>query len=189
MKNLLVAFLFSVVLFSCQKEIEKPNPFIEESKMEDILYDVALLYAIQSTNSFENDTIKAIGMNDVFKKYSIDSLSFTENNRYYISLKKGVYYTMQGRIMERLKREKEQVDSLSAKSNQQKIVPLKEIRDTLTVQAVRNDLHQAVEENTGLPLGEVKESSNKGAKLKQKRLILDKEKVSVKKIETSEVGK
>ena len=103
------------LLFSCQKDVDKPNPFIEESKMEDILYDVALLYGMQTTNSFASDTVKTVQIKDVFDKYQIDSLTFTTNNRYYVTLKKGVYFDMQTRVMERLKKDKERIDSLLPK--------------------------------------------------------------------------
>ncbi|WP_413511656.1 DUF4296 domain-containing protein [Myroides odoratus] len=111
MKHVFVTFLLTLLLFSCQKQ-DKPNPFIEANKMEDILYDVAVLSGVQSTNSFAIDTIKAIGLKDIFKKYQIDSLAFMENNRYYIAQKKSVYYNMQMRVMDRLKKEKEKIDSL-----------------------------------------------------------------------------
>ncbi len=100
----------AALLCSCQQDKAKPNPFIEESKMEDILYDVTLLYGAQNTNSFAIDTIKSIQMSDIFKKYDIDSLAFVENSRYYITLKKGVYFDMQTRVMNRLKKEQEKLE-------------------------------------------------------------------------------
>lgn len=128
-------------LFSCQKEISKPNPFIEQSKMEDILYDVALLYGMQTTNSFVSDTVRKIQMKDVFEKYNIDSLAFTENNRYYVLLKKGVYFDMQNRVMERLKKEKVRTDSL---------LPVKELdmkpMDAIPVETSLTDTISSVSE-------------------------------------------
>ncbi|WP_060873923.1 DUF4296 domain-containing protein [Myroides odoratus] len=115
MKQVVIICCMALLLFSCQKDVDKPNPFIEESKMEDILYDVALLYGMQTTNSFASDTVKTVQIKDVFDKYQIDSLTFTTNNRYYVTLKKGVYFDMQTRVMERLKKDKERIDSLLPK--------------------------------------------------------------------------
>ena len=130
MRSILFTFLAVVLLSSCQQDKTKPSPFIEESKMEDILYDVTLLYGMQNTNSFANDTVAVIKMSDIFKKYAIDSVSFAENSRYYISLKKGVYFDMQTRVLERLKKEEER---LAEQSSKQEDVKLKAIsRDTLT---------------------------------------------------------
>jgi|GEM_PF-201900 len=130
MKNFVVIFCIALLFFSCQKEISKPNPFIEQAKMEDILYDVALLYGMQTTNSFASDTVKKIQMKDVFEKYNIDSLTFTENNHYYVLLKKGVYFDMQNRVIERLKKEKERIDSLLP-TKQLEVEALRPVMDTL----------------------------------------------------------
>lgn len=115
MKNILVAFFAVILLSACQDKITKPNPFIEESKMEDILYDVTLLYGTQNTNSFIIDTVQPVKMADIFKKYEVDSLSFVENSRYYIALKKNVYFNMQTRVLERLKKEQSRLDTIVAK--------------------------------------------------------------------------
>lgn len=115
MKQVVIICCVALLLFSCQKDLDKPNPFIEQSKMEDILYDVALLYGMQTTNAFVSDTVKAVQIKDVFDKYQIDSLTFTANNRYYVKLKKGVYFDMQTRVMDRLKKDKERIDSLLPK--------------------------------------------------------------------------
>ncbi|EHQ42206.1 DUF4296 domain-containing protein [Myroides odoratus] len=115
MKQVVIICCVALLLFSCQKDLDKPNPFIEQSKMEDILYDVALLYGMQTTNAFVSDTVKAVQIKDIFDKYQIDSLTFTANNRYYVKLKKGVYFDMQTRVMNRLKKDKEGMDSLLSK--------------------------------------------------------------------------
>lgn len=117
MKNLLVALFAVMLLASCQDKIAKPSPFIDESKMEDILYDVTLLYGAQNTNSFIIDTVQPVQMTDIFKKYEIDSLAFVENSRYYIALKKNVYYNMQTRVLERLKKEQSRLDTIIGKQD------------------------------------------------------------------------
>lgn len=135
MKQVVVIFCVALLLLSCQKDMNKPNPFIEQSKMEDILYDMALLYGMQATNSFATDTVKTIQVNDVFEKYQIDSLTFTTNNRYYVMLKKGVYLDMQNRVMDRLKKEKERIDSLLPKKEIE-LKPIHVATDSLPIQEV-----------------------------------------------------
>ena len=113
MKKYLFITLACFSLIACQNEIQKPNPFIEENKMEDILYDIALLYGIQTTSAFSNDSLPAFNMTDIFQKYNIDSLSFADNNTYYMQLKKNVYYTMQNRVLDRLMAAQKIADSLA----------------------------------------------------------------------------
>lgn len=149
MKQVFLTFLLTLVLFSCQKQ-DKPNPFIETNKMEDILYDVAVLSGIQSTNSFAIDTIKAIGLEDIFKKYQIDSLAFMENNRYYIAQKKSVYYNMQMRVMDRLKKEKEKIDSLVLKDKPE-LSSLQVAKDTVVVEKKIEDQNKGSEVKEKVP--------------------------------------
>lgn len=113
MKKYLFITLACFSLIACQKETQKPNPFIEENKMEDILYDIALLYGIQTTSAFSNDSLPAFNMTDIFQKYNIDSLSFADNNTYYMQLKKNVYYSMQNRVLDRLMAAQKVADSIA----------------------------------------------------------------------------
>lgn len=162
----------ALLLFSCQKDVDKPNPFIEESKMEDILYDVALLYGMQTTNSFASDTVKTVQIKDVFDKYQIDSLTFTTNNRYYVTLKKGVYFDMQTRVMERLKKDKERIDSLLPKKELEltpltasdSTMPALKI-DTSQVEPVKNT--EAVSKTKKVKSTKVKETPQLKKKLLQ----------------------
>ena len=172
MKHFIVPFCLALLLFSCQKESSKPNPFIEQSKMEDILYDMALLYGMQTTNSFAFDTVKAVQVNAVFEKYSIDSLTFTENNRYYVMLKKGVYFDMQNRVLERLKKEKIRIDSLlPAKEFDAVPVP---VIDTLSAVLMKET--EKVAEEKGKPVSKANKAESKNVKIlnaERRRKILE----------------
>lgn len=134
MKKLFALALLIVTIAACQSEKDKPNPFIEQQKMEDILYDVSLLYGIQSTNSFGRDSVAQFDMNAVLNKYGIDSLTFAENNRYYVELKGSVYYDMQKRILQRLEVAKTAIDSLVGNSDELKIEKLELTEASLEVQ-------------------------------------------------------
>jgi hypothetical protein len=79
--------LFCLLVISCgNKLMEEPENLIPREKMSDILYDMALLDAID--NSYpqvlsEND-LKV--MEFLFKKYGIDSLQFVQSDLYYASV-------------------------------------------------------------------------------------------------------
>lgn len=113
MKKYLLIVLACISLIACQKEMEKPTPFITEDKMEHILYDLAVLYGVQSTNAFYNDSVVAFKMTDILAKYDVDSLAFADNNKYYMNLKKSIYYEIQNRVLERLIAAQKIADSLS----------------------------------------------------------------------------
>lgn len=109
--------LFTVfALMACKGDLTKPSPFIEEKQMEDILYDMALLYSIESVSAYtREDTLKKLDVNSIYKKYDIDSLTFVTNNRYYVELEEGIYYKIQNNILARLEANKVVADSLFKK--------------------------------------------------------------------------
>ncbi|RYJ43228.1 DUF4296 domain-containing protein [Flavobacterium beibuense] len=111
MKKFTVILFAFVVLAACDKGPEKPQNFIEEDKMEDILYDAALL---QSMSSFapgilhDND----ITVSDyLYNKYDIDSLTLVQNHTYYASDFER-YEKLMNRVTDRLREEKAVVDTL-----------------------------------------------------------------------------
>lgn len=100
------------LIFSCKQKIEKPQPFIEQTRMTDIMFDMALLYGIEGTSVYYTDTITKIDMQSILRKYEIDSMAFVDNTKYYIELEDGVFLKMQEEIIRRLESQKEVVDSL-----------------------------------------------------------------------------
>ncbi|MDR0229564.1 MAG: DUF4296 domain-containing protein [Flavobacteriaceae bacterium] len=139
MKKIFLLLTIALFCFSCDKNGDKPKPFIEEDKMENILYDVAILYGMQSTYSGgAYDTIKQIDMKSIFKKYAIDSTTFAKNNRYYVGLDNLIYFKMQNRIMKRLETERNAVDTLLAKTNKKKegLIKMSKIDKELLLKAV-----------------------------------------------------
>ena len=84
----------------------KPKKLIDEKKMTDILYDVALLEGIRQRRPGT-----AAGPEFIYKKYGIDSLQFAKNNHYYASdIEK--YERIYNAINDRLEHEKHVTDSL-----------------------------------------------------------------------------
>ncbi|MEK6510370.1 DUF4296 domain-containing protein [Myroides odoratimimus] len=118
--NKYLVILAVFILMSCKNDVVKPSPFIEQQKMEDILYDMALLYSIESVSAYSReDTLKRLDVNSIFKKYDIDSLAFVSNNRYYVELGDGMYHSMQNNILSRLEAAKVVADSLLSKSQEE----------------------------------------------------------------------
>ncbi|WP_161555216.1 DUF4296 domain-containing protein [Dokdonia sinensis] len=85
MRFLAGAILLILLLASCQsiQKQEKPENFISKEKMEQILYDVAVVNAARGYN------VQLLKRNNVspdtyiFEKYNIDSLQYAQNTAYY----------------------------------------------------------------------------------------------------------
>ena len=97
-------FLYMTCLFvlSCgNKLIEEPGDLIPADRMVEILYDMALLDAIDNSHPqviAENDLQV---MEFLFEKYGIDSLQFVQSDRYYASLPveyRRIYETVEARL-------------------------------------------------------------------------------------------
>jgi hypothetical protein len=104
-KSLLLFFL--VVFISCNTNgVKKPSKLIEEEKMIDILYDMSILDALNSSNPVILADNNIVSRTYIYKKYAIDSLQFIENTTYYAAdLKKykKMYETVENRIIENKK--------------------------------------------------------------------------------------
>jgi hypothetical protein len=92
------------LLSSCNNAVvEKPNNLLDEDKMVDIIYDLALLEALKSQGNVNHEsypTIKEFLKN----KYKLDSVTFAKNSKYYASdIKK--YKKIYQRVLTRLDRE------------------------------------------------------------------------------------
>lgn len=86
MKKSIVLFFVIVIVVSCaEKLIEKPSTLIPKAEMVAILKDMAIFNAARTTNMV---SLKENGIEPtehIFEKYSIDSITFVENDRYYAS--------------------------------------------------------------------------------------------------------
>lgn len=127
MKNII---LFSVLLltFSCGKSsVEKPDNLIDEDKMVDVLYDLAVLEALRSQKSMELAQNGVDHTTYIFEKHKIDSVQLASSNRYYASdLEK--YKEIYDQVKERIEERKLQLDAKSGDK------PKKELDDTPQVQ-------------------------------------------------------
>ena len=85
MKKVFIIIVTIFLVSSCNNNgVEKPKNLIDEDKMEDIIYDLAVLDGIR-TQSYSNQ-FDVPTANELLKsKYKVDSLTFAQNTQYYAS--------------------------------------------------------------------------------------------------------
>ena len=114
------AFLSIIILFfSCQDAVEKPNNLIDEDKMINILYDLALLEGIKADYSLNQQSLSPEKF--IYKKYKIDSLQFVQSNAYYASDVQN-YKEMYQKLTVKIDLKKSAVDSLLKRKNKPKLL-------------------------------------------------------------------
>jgi hypothetical protein len=111
----LLIFALIFVATSCKEEsFPKPNNLIPRDKMENIIYDLAILEAVKLRNSAvqnyptPNEYIKL--------KYKIDSLTFAKSTQYYASDIKE-YKKMYDEVKDRLTKENAKLTNTKVRSN------------------------------------------------------------------------
>lgn len=121
MKKFLTFFGLLFLVISCKDAIiSKPENLIDEDKMTNIIYDLALLEGIKSYNSSEFQSVK---VNDfIYKKYKIDSLQFAKSTQFYAS-DVNKYKKMYEEVGKRIETNKAHIDSLLAKGTKLKATP------------------------------------------------------------------
>lgn len=103
----LAFILVSFLAFACADEaVPKPDRLLKEGEMVNILYDISILQAIKSYQPQALEEGKVDAKNYIYKKYSIDSLTFAQNQAYYAS-KLELYESIQAKLADRVKKEKE----------------------------------------------------------------------------------
>lgn len=123
----LVYILLAVLAVACSDNTApKPDKLLDKDEMADILYDIALIQAIKSYQPALLDSSNVNTHTYIYKKYSIDSLTFAQNHLYYASDIEG-YEKIQKKVTDRINKNKEILappakDSL-ANANKNKSVP------------------------------------------------------------------
>ena len=128
MKKLLFLILGTVMITSCvEKIIEKPDDLIPREKMTQMLYDLAILNAAKSINSYILEKHFDSPTNFLFEQYGVDSLQFVQSDIYYAS-QPLVYEAIYKEVAARLEKEKSKVeevrkianDSIASRARQQR---------------------------------------------------------------------
>lgn len=121
--------------FSCkEKLIEPPGDLIPQSEMTEILYDLALINGLKSTNRTVLDQYEIETMPYLYEKYGIDSLQFVKSDEYYASVP-AIYQSMYSTIKERLDNKIDEIDQLRQQKTDSARSRTKKIRDSLKKKA------------------------------------------------------
>lgn len=109
-KILFITFL--VLLSACEKKevVAKPENLIAEPMMEQIIFDLTYIKAIEGQDRKLADIVKGKENNYIYTKYNIDSLQLAQSNIYYASYPEK-YGAMYERIENRFERMKDSVNA------------------------------------------------------------------------------
>lgn len=104
MKKFLYGILFCGIVGCSNQVIEKPEKFISQDKMEEILYEISILNAAKNVDYqvFEKKIVAVDKI--IYQDNNIDSLQLVQNIIYYASLP-DVLHQMISRIDNRIKKE------------------------------------------------------------------------------------
>ena len=123
MKKIGYIFLLIVFLTSCKKNIvPKPDKFLNETQMEGLLYDLAVLEAMKNQQSTLLDSLNFKPQEYIYRKYATDSISIEQNMVYYASFPKQYDQIVQ-RVDNRLKRQRDSLSDVLNKQNKKTEIP------------------------------------------------------------------
>lgn len=129
----LIVSIFLVL--SCkEKLIEQPEDLIPQAEMTEILYDLALMNGLRTTNPTVLDQYEIETMPYLYEKYGIDSLQFIKSDEYYASVP-AIYQTMYSTIQNRLENRIEEIDKQRQQKTDSARSRSKKIRDSIKKEA------------------------------------------------------
>lgn len=117
MKHTILFFIGLFLMVSCaEKVVEEPENLIPKEQMMDILHDLAIFNAAQSSASrkFKDSGIDIMGF--IYKKYNIDSTQFSQSDLYYASLPLEYQAIYEG-VESRVKRKKDILEAIGKRRN------------------------------------------------------------------------
>lgn len=134
-KQVATVFFVFFLVFSCkEKLIEPPEDLIPQAEMTEILYDLALMNGLRSTNANVLDQYEIETMPYLFEKYGIDSLQFVKSDEYYASVPV-IYQTMYTTIKDRLESKFEETEKLRQQKTDSTRSRNQRVRDSLRKKA------------------------------------------------------
>lgn len=123
MKKIGYIFLLLAFLTSCKKNIvPKPDKFLNETQMEGLLYDLAVLEAMKNQQSTLLDSLNFKPQEYIYRKYATDSISIEQNMVYYASFPKQYDQIVQ-RVDNRLKHQRDSLSDVLNKQNKKTEIP------------------------------------------------------------------
>jgi hypothetical protein len=134
-RGLLLLGVFLGLLSCKEKLIEPPKDLIPEAEMTEILYDLALINGIRTTNPTTLDTYEIETMPYIYEKYDIDSIQFVQSDQYYASVPV-IYQRMYQSITDRIEAHIAEIDKARERKNDSARARNKRIRDSLSKKAI-----------------------------------------------------
>jgi hypothetical protein len=108
-----------IAIFACTNNpVPKPDRLLDDEVMTDILYDLAILQAIDGSlpNKLTENNLE--GKKYIYKKYKIDSITYYQNQRYYAAdIKK--YKEIYQEVLDRLDEANKKNDTVLPLGKQQ----------------------------------------------------------------------
>jgi len=141
-RYIVIGSLFLVFIACGSDKIKKPDNLIPESKMVNIMVDLALL---NSGAGIDKDILEEVGVQPeqhVYKKYAIDSLQFANSNNYYAH-NIDIYQNMFARVKSKLNIKKEEYKKINEKE-----IKEKKKRDSLMIAEKRRNKSKIIKGNT-----------------------------------------
>ena len=156
MKKLFLIISIVIIGASCQEipEVQKPESFIEQPVMEEILYESILINAAQGYNIAK---LKLIGLKPdtyVYDKFDIDSATYAQNVAYYTT-DIDAYREMNAKVLDRIKAQLAVDDSIETAERK-----LKDSLRTARAKEIQKEKQskRTIEGNSGLPTRTVTDS-------------------------------
>lgn len=112
MRKIIYIFALLLIVVACKKNIvPKPDKFLDEKQMENMLYDLAVLESMKVSQAQMLDSLQFNSQQFIYKKYQLDSLSLAQNMVYYASLPKD-YDRIVRKVEEKLKKQRDSIGKL-----------------------------------------------------------------------------
>lgn len=131
MRKIILFVVLMITFWACADK--KPKNLLSQSDMTDLLYELVLIGAIESS-SYQQDTIYITQTpEDLLKKYELDSLGFVEQHRYYLRHEPQVYAEMLDTIQNKFRQKAEELGGTKPDTEKTKKILKSTIkRDSLT---------------------------------------------------------
>lgn len=91
--------------------MEKPENLIDETMMENILFDAAMMDVINTYSELNPDFVEILGAPYLYKKYKIDSLQLVQSEEYYTKNPR-IYHRIYSRVLVRMEKDKDSINAI-----------------------------------------------------------------------------
>ena len=110
-KIIYILVLLLAVAASKKNIVPKPDKFLDEKQMENLLYDLAVLESMKVSQAQKLDSLQFNSQQFIYKKYQIDSITLAQNMVYYGSFPKE-YDTIVKKVEKSIKLQRDSIDKV-----------------------------------------------------------------------------